>query len=68
MDQELYQQKIANFIDDASECGRQMFENKELGKQAGVFIEEAENKIKENPIKSVIIGVVSGYIAGKIFS
>ncbi|HYW36246.1 MAG TPA: hypothetical protein VE868_12620 [Balneolaceae bacterium] len=68
MDQEKVQQRIAELMDDATECGRQLIKNEEFGRQFEEFKKQTEDSIREHPLKSVAIGLIGGYLVAKIFS
>jgi hypothetical protein len=66
MNQENVQQKIADFIDGASECACQLFETGDVSGQLGNLLEQTEATIRKYPVKSAIAGLVSGFVIGKI--
>lgn len=61
-------QNINHRIDDALEYGRQVVEDEELIERVERLRIQTENYIRKNPLKSVAIGLFSGYVIGKIFS
>ena len=61
-------QNINYRIDEALDYGRHLVDDEELIDRIEELKERAERYIKKNPIKSVAMGLISGYIVGKIFS
>jgi ElaB/YqjD/DUF883 family membrane-anchored ribosome-binding protein len=68
MNQQEVQKRIADCIDCAVEYKNELFENGEAGQQFERFKMQTEATVKKHPLKSVAIGLVSGYILAKIFS
>jgi ElaB/YqjD/DUF883 family membrane-anchored ribosome-binding protein len=68
MNQDDIQQKIADYIDGAAECTRQFMEEGELNLQIDDLIEKTEITIQEYPIKSIVVGVIGGFIIGKLLN
>ena len=60
-------QNINHRIDDAMEYGRQVVEDEELAEQVEHVKGRAEHYIRKHPLKCVAIGLVSGYLIGKLF-
>ena len=61
-------QNINHRIDDAMEYGRQVVEDEELAEQVEHIKDRAEHYIRKHPLKSVAVGLISGYVIGKLFS
>lgn len=55
-------------LDDALERGRQIVEDEELAERIDELKIQAEALIRKHPLKSVGIGLLAGYILGKLFS
>ncbi len=60
-------QNINHRIDNALEYGRQIMEDEELIDQVEHLREQTESYISKNPLKCIAIGVVTGYVIGRIF-
>lgn len=61
-------QNINHRIDDALEYSRQLVEDDEMAERIEDLKLKTESYIKRNPLKSVAIGLFTGYVIGKIFS
>jgi len=61
-------QNINRRLDDALERGRRIVEDEELAERLDELRIRAEGLIREHPLKSVGIGLLAGYIIGKLFS
>lgn len=61
-------QNINRRIDDTLEYSRKLVEDDKVVERFDELKLRSENYIRENPIKSVAIGLFTGYILGKIFS
>jgi ElaB/YqjD/DUF883 family membrane-anchored ribosome-binding protein len=68
MNQQQVQKRIADLIDCAVEYKNDLFKNGEAGQQFEQFKMQTEASVRKHPLKSVAIGLVSGYILAKIFS
>jgi ElaB/YqjD/DUF883 family membrane-anchored ribosome-binding protein len=68
MNQEHVQQMIADYIDSATECTQQLIEEGDINRQIEDLIEKTEITIREYPVKSVLAGVVGGFIIGKLLN
>lgn len=55
-------------LDDAMERGRRMVENDELPEQLDELKGRAERIIRKHPVKSVAVGLLAGYVFGKVLS
>lgn len=55
-------------LDDALIRGRKLLEDEELNRQIEELKQRSEEIIRTHPIKSVVAGVVAGYLIGKLFS
>lgn len=55
-------------LDEAIDRGRQMIDEDELAERIEELKKQAEVMIRKHPVKSVVGGLVAGYIMGKIFS
>lgn len=55
-------------LDDALERGRQIVEDEELAERIDELKIRAEALIRKHPLKSVGVGLLAGYIIGKLFS
>ncbi len=53
-------------LDEALERGRQLLEEEDLPRRVEELKERAEELIRRHPIKSIITGLLIGYIAGKV--
>lgn len=60
-------QNINHRIDNALEYGRQIVEDEELIEQIERWRDQTESYISKNPLKCVAIGVITGYVIGRIF-
>lgn len=67
MDEEILQ-NLNSRLDDALERGRKVVKDEELSERIDELKEQAEQTIRKHPLKSVAIGLLAGYIVGKIFS
>lgn len=67
MDEEILQ-NLNSRLDDALERGRKVVNDEELSERIDELKEQAEQTIRKHPLKSVAIGLLAGYIVGKIFS
>lgn len=61
-------ENINRRLDDALDRGRRMVENDELPQQVEELKNRAETLVRKHPIKSVAIGLFTGYILGRILS
>lgn len=61
-------QNINHRIDDALEYSRQLVEDDEMAERIEDVKMKTESYIRRNPLKSVAIGLFTGYVIGKIFS
>ena len=67
MDEEILH-NLNRSLDEALERGKKVVEDEELSERLDELKVRAESTIRKHPIKSVAIGLLAGYIAGKIFS
>ncbi|MEX0846102.1 MAG: hypothetical protein WD022_12520 [Balneolaceae bacterium] len=61
-------QNLNERLDRAIDKGRIMLEDEELQVRLEEFRDKTESTIRDNPIKSVVIGLALGFIAAKIFT
>ena len=54
-------------LEDVIDEGRQMIESGELKERFNEAKTDTELFIRKNPIQSVVVGVLAGYIIGKLF-
>lgn len=55
-------------LDEAFERGRQLMKDDEFAQRLETLRLQAENTIREHPVKSVAAGLFAGYLLGKLFS
>lgn len=55
-------------LDDALERGRKIVEDEELAKRVEELRIRTEALIRQHPFKSLGVGLLAGYIIGKLFS
>lgn len=55
-------------LDEALIRGRKMLDDEELNRQLEELKQRTEKLIRTHPIKSVVAGLVAGYVIGKLFS
>lgn len=67
MDEEILH-NLNRSLDEALERGKRVVEDEELSERLDELKARAEGTIRKHPIKSVAIGLLAGYIVGKIFS
>lgn len=67
MDEEILQ-NLNRRLDDALERGRKVVNDEQLAERLEELKEQAEQTIRKHPLKSVAVGLLAGYIIGKIFS
>ena len=67
MDEEILQ-NLNRRLDDALEKGRKVVRDEQLPERLDELKEQAEITIRKHPLKSVAVGLLAGYIIGKIFS
>lgn len=67
MDEEILQ-NLNSRLDDALERGRKVVKDEEFSERIDELKEKAEQTIRKHPLKSVAVGLLAGYIVGKIFS
>lgn len=67
MDEEILQ-NLNRRLDDALEKGRNVVKDEQLAERIDELKAQAEKTIRQHPLKSVAIGLLAGYIVGKIFS
>lgn len=67
MDEEILQ-NLNRRLDNALDRGRKVVKDEHLSERLDELKGQAESTIRKHPIKSVAIGLLAGYIAGKIFS
>lgn len=67
MDEEILQ-NLNRRLDDALEKGRNVVKDEQLSERIDELKKQAEQTIRKHPIKSVAIGLLAGYVVGKIFS
>ena len=60
-------QNLNERLDNAIERGRVILEDEELQERLNELKHRTEGTIRQNPIKSVLLGVAVGFIASKIF-
>jgi ElaB/YqjD/DUF883 family membrane-anchored ribosome-binding protein len=67
MDEEILQ-NLNRRLDDALDKGRKVVKDEQLTERIDELKKQTENTIRKHPIKSVAIGLLAGYVVGKIFS
>lgn len=67
MDEEILQ-NLNRRLDNALEKGRKVVEDEHFSERLDELKEQAEKTIRQHPLKSVAVGLLAGYIVGKIFS
>ena len=67
MDEEILQ-NLNRRLDDALDKGRKEVKDEQLTERIDELKKQTENTIRKHPIKSVAIGLLAGYVVGKIFS
>lgn len=67
MDEEILQ-NLNRRLDNALERGRKVVKDEQLSERFDELKDQAEFTIRKHPLKSVAIGLLAGYIVGKIFS
>lgn len=55
-------------LDEALDRGRRMVEDEEFAEQIDEVKERAENIVRKHPVRSIAIGLLAGYLIGKILS
>lgn len=61
-------QNVNHRIDNALEYSRQLVEDERVIERVEDLKQQTETYIRKNPLKSVAIGLVTGYVLGKLFS
>ena len=61
-------QNINHRIDNALDYSRQLVEDEKLIERVEDLKAQTETYIRKNPLKSIAIGLVTGYVLGKLFS
>ena len=61
-------QNLNERLDSAIERGRVILEDEELQVRLNELKQRTEGTIRQNPIKSIVIGFAVGFIASKIFT
>jgi len=67
MDEEILQ-NLNKRLDNALDRGRKAVNDEHLSERIDELKDQAESTIRKHPLKSVAIGLLAGYIVGKIFS
>lgn len=67
MDEEILQ-NLNRRLDNALDRGRQVVKDEQLSERLDELKDQAESTIRKHPLKSVAIGLLAGYVVGKIFS
>lgn len=67
MDEEILQ-NLNRRLDNALDRGRKVVKDEQLSERLDELKDQAETTIRKHPLKSVAIGLLAGYIVGKIFS
>ena len=67
MDEEILQ-NLNRRLDDALDKGRKVVKDEQLTERIDELKKQTENTIRKHPINSVAIGLLAGYVVGKIFS
>jgi ElaB/YqjD/DUF883 family membrane-anchored ribosome-binding protein len=71
MDEEIID-NLNERLDETIERGRKLIEEDDLGEEISVQLEDIQYKleqaIREHPLRSIGIGLLAGYIIGKLFS
>ena len=61
-------QHLNRRLDEALDRGRKIVEDEELAEQLDDLKRRSENLIRKHPLQSIGIGLLAGYILGKLFS
>lgn len=61
-------QNVNHRIDNALEYSRQLVEDERIIERVEDLKHQTETYIRKNPVKSVAIGLITGYVLGKLFS
>lgn len=61
-------QNLNERLDRTIERGRQLLEDEELHVRLEEMKDRTEEAIRKNPIKAVLIGLATGFVAAKIFT
>lgn len=67
MDEKILQ-NLNRRLDDALEEGRKVVKDEQLFERINELKKQTEQTIRKHPVKSVAIGLLVGYVVGKIFS
>lgn len=67
MDEEILQ-NINRGLDEALEKGRQVVKDEQLAERIEELKAQAESTIRKHPLKSIAVGLLTGYVLGKILS
>ncbi len=67
MDEEILQ-NLNRRLDDALEKGRKVVKDEQFSERINEIKKQTEQTIRKHPVKSVAIGLLAGFIVGKIFS
>lgn len=61
-------QNVNHRIDNALEYSRQLVEDERVIERVEDLKQQTETYIRKKPLKSVAIGLITGYVLGKLFS
>jgi ElaB/YqjD/DUF883 family membrane-anchored ribosome-binding protein len=61
-------QNINHRIDEALDYSRQMVEDDKVVEKVEQVKDTVENYLREHPVQGLALGLVSGYLIGKLFS
>lgn len=67
MDEEILE-NLNSRLDDALTRGKRLVEDEELALRMDELKERAEHVIRQHPVRSVAIGLLAGFLLGKILS
>lgn len=67
MDEEILQ-NLNSSLDEALEKGRQVVKEEQLAERIEELKAQAEKTIRKHPLKSIAVGLLTGFVLGKILS
>lgn len=61
-------ENVNDRLDDAFDRGRSLVEDEEFARRLDELRIRTENSIRKHPFRSIAIGLLAGYVIGKLFS
>lgn len=61
-------QNLNRRLDDALDRGRKIVEDEELAERIDELKRKTEDLVRQHPLKSIGVGLLAGFIIGKLFS